>query len=44
MDFVILWVNGSDKNWLYKKNKYLAKYNNCYHGGSSSERYRDYDT
>lgn len=44
IDFVILWVNGSDKNWLYKKNKYLAKYNNYYHGGSSSERYRDYDT
>lgn len=39
IDFVILWVDGSDKKWLTEKNKYSLKkidITNCI------ERYRDY--
>ena len=39
IDFVILWVDGSDKEWLKEKNKYL----NGKNGDSVSEnRYRDW--
>ena len=30
VDIVYTWVDGSDNNWLDKKNKYLKKYNNLH--------------
>lgn len=38
IDFVILWVDGNDKEWLEEK----AKYSNL-NGDSSINRFRDYD-
>ena len=39
IDFVILWVDGSDPNWLKVKNKYQTK---NYNENSSVNRYRDW--
>lgn len=43
IDFVVLWVNGQDKNWLKKKESFSSK-NNPNSKLNSNERYRDYDT
>ena len=40
IDFVILWVDGSDKNWLEEKNKYSEKREEDVDG---KIRYRDWD-
>ena len=39
IDFVILWVDGSDENWLKEKNKYSNKKIDI---ANSKKRYRDY--
>lgn len=39
IDFVILWVDGSDPEWQAEKRKYSADS----HADDSSERYRDWD-
>jgi len=41
IDFVILWVDGSDKNWLKEKNQYSPKKIDI---TNSALRYRDYGT
>ena len=38
IDFVILWVDGSDPKWLDEKNKYSNNQNN------EINRFRDYET
>ena len=40
IDFVILWVDGSDKEWLNEKNKYS---NEKIDVVNDAKRYRDYD-
>lgn len=40
IDFVIPWVDGSDKSWTCKKNSYIKKNND----GTSEERFRDFGT
>lgn len=40
IDFVILWVDGSDPAWLDEKSKYQSKKKN---GGDSENRYRDWN-
>ena len=40
IDFVVLWVDGSDKEWLSLKNKYSGKKENV---ANSIMRYRDYE-
>ena len=40
IDFVILWVDGSDKKWLEEKNKYSKKKIDT---TNSAIRYRDWD-
>lgn len=39
IDFVILWVDGNDGNWLKEKNKYMVKKDK----GNSNNRFRDWD-
>ena len=41
IDFVILWVDGSDPKWLQKKNNYSKSNSN--RKMNTDERYRDYD-
>ena len=41
IDFVILWVDGSDETWLKEKNKYTNKKIDLENG---AKKYRDYDT
>ena len=38
IDFVILWVDGNDKNWLAEKNKYLN-----IKGDIGVNRFRDWE-
>ena len=38
IDFVILWVDGNDENWLKEKNKYLNL-----KGDMGANRFRDCD-
>lgn len=40
IDFVITYVNGSDKKWLQKKNKYLGVTND---DGNNTNHFRDWD-
>lgn len=40
IDFVVLWVDGSDKKWLLDKNKYSDEKIDIVNG---AKRYRDYD-
>ncbi|WP_334329707.1 Stealth CR1 domain-containing protein [Companilactobacillus sp. HBUAS59699] len=42
IDFVLLWVDGSDKKWSIKKSKYTGEILSS--ALNSNERYRDYDT
>lgn len=44
IDFVITWVDGSDKEWLKEKNKYLFDEKKIDSIDSSSSRYRDWGT
>ena len=45
IDFVILWVDGNDKNWQEKKANFLNKEKNTsFNGNNSTVRYRDYGT
>ena len=41
IDFVITWVDGSDKNWIEKKNKYLSDDKKI---DLSTARFRNWDT
>ena len=41
IDFVILWVDGSDEEWRAEKNKYLSLYNK-YGVDGSDKRYREF--
>lgn len=43
IDFVLTWVDGSDKNWLSEKEKYQTKESNMFHKDASVSRYRDWD-
>ena len=40
IDFVILWVDGSDPKWIKDKEKYVEKSVN---GSESDNRFRDWD-
>ena len=40
IDFVIIWVDGSDKKWLHEKNKYQK---NSINIDAEINRYRDWD-
>lgn len=42
IDFVIIWVDGSDHQWQHEKNKYLAQETGK-KVDASEERYRDWD-
>lgn len=41
VDFVILWVDGNDKQWLEEKKKYIPDFDNKDNDGKN--RYRDWD-
>ncbi|MFT8638225.1 MAG: Stealth CR1 domain-containing protein [Pseudoclavibacter sp.] len=41
IDFVVTWVDETDKNWLNKKNRYLGEQNNN-HPMNSEKAYRDW--
>ena len=43
VDIVYTWVNGSDKNWLQKKNDTLKKYSNFHKKDEVSGNARFYD-
>ena len=40
VDFVILWVDGNDPDWLEEKNKYQSKKND---DSDTINRYRDWN-
>lgn len=42
IDFVVLWVDGNDPEWLKEKEKYEREYN-VFKKGNGAERYRDWD-
>lgn len=42
IDFVIIWVDGSDQNWLNEKNKYSTEQNKK-NNDNTKIRYRDWD-
>ena len=42
IDFVVLWVDGSDPEWLKTKEKYEKEFK-IYKGSNGEERYRDWD-
>ena len=43
IDVVIMWVDGSDKNWVREKNKYFGNILSDSEIDASSNRYRDWD-
>ena len=45
IDFVLPWVDGSDKEWIAQKNQYMATRTNILSGdpeANAGNRYRDY--
>lgn len=44
IDFVVTWVDSSDKKWLAKKNKSLQAIGKPMEDAAGDERYRDYGT
>ena len=43
VDFVVLWVDGNDPEWINEKNKYLKIQNNYSDNDISNNRFRDWD-